>query len=214
MRMTDSQSPTPDRRTQFLKIARRRFVLDGYARTPVSAIVREAGVAQGTFYLYFKGKQGLLTELRREVFRDYARTLAEESQRGCPADERLARGVVSMVDAVARNLDLERVFRHAESAEATLRVVRDGRSRLAQTAAIFLEDGASSGVFQLEDPRRIAGFIVTLFDHILYEAWVYEPESIDRVLAESLRFVLMGVGVGPDRVASLVTASARWRASR
>ncbi len=211
--MTDSQSPASDRRTQFLQIARRRFVVDGYARTPVSAIVREAGVAQGTFYLYFKGKQGLLTELRREVFRDYARTLADEARRDCPADERLARVIVSMVDAVARNLDLERVFRHAESAEATLRVAREGRSRLGQTAAKFLEDGAENGVFNIKDAHRIAGFIVILFDHILYEAWVYEPGSIDRVLAESLRFVLMGVGVAPERVSSLVQASSHWRAS-
>ena len=114
---------------------------------------------------------------------------------------------------MARNLDLERVFRHAESAEDTLRVAREGRSRLGQTAAKFLEDGAANGVFNIEDARRIAGFIVILFDHILYEAWVYEPASIDRVLAESLRFVLMGVGVDPERVASLVQASSHWRAS-
>ena len=109
-----------------------------------------------------------------------------------------------------RNLDLERVFRHAESA-SHLRVVRDGQSRLAQTAADFSKMCSSRS--STGRPPAYRGFIVTLFDHILYEAWVYEPESIDRVLAESLRFVLMGVGVGPDRVASLVTASAHWRAS-
>lgn len=211
--MTDSQSPPVDRRAQFLGIARRRFVADGYARTPVSAIVREAGVAQGTFYLYFKGKQGLLTELRREVFRDYASTLRREGHRDCPADERLARVVTAMVDAVARNLDLERVFRHAESAEDTLKVAREGRSRLALTAMAFLEEGAQQGIFHVDDPARTAGFVVTLFDHILYEAWVYEPASIDAVLASSLRFVLLGVGVPADRVAALVSASSAWRPS-
>ncbi len=211
--MTDSQSPPADRRAQLLQIARERFVVDGYARTPVSAIVREAGVAQGTFYLYFKGKQALLAELRREVFRDYAHTLATEARRDCPVDERLAR-VVTAMDAVARNLDLERVFRHAESAEDTLKVAREGRSRLAEAAAVFLEDGVQSGVFTVSDARRTAGFVVTLFDHILYEAWVYEPASIDAVLAESLRFVLLGVGTAPHRVDTLVAASAHWRASR
>ena len=209
--MTDSQSPPVDRRAQFLSIARRRFVLDGYARTPVSAIVREAGVAQGTFYLYFKGKQGLLTELRREVFRDYASTLLHEARRDCPADERLARVITAMVDAVARNLDLERVFRHAESAEDTLKVAREGRSRLARTAMTFLEEGADQGLFTVEDPANTAGLVVTLFDHILYETWVYAPGSIDSVLASSLRFVLLGVGVPPERVCALVSASASWR---
>lgn len=211
--MTDSQSPPADRRAQLLEIARRRFVADGYARTPVSAIVREAGVAQGTFYLYFKGKQALLAELRREVFRDYATTLARESQRDCAADERLARVVTAMVDAVARNLELEGVFRHAESAEDTLRVAREGRSRLATTAAHFIEEGVQSGVFEVADTERTAGFIVTLFDHILYEAWVFAPASIDAVLAASLRFVLRGVGVASARVEVLVAESAAWRES-
>ena len=211
--MTDSQSPPASRRAQFLEIARRRFVADGHARTPVSAIVREAGVAQGTFYLYFKGKQALLAELRREVFRDYASTLVSEGARDCPADERLARVVTAMVDAVARNLDLERVFRHAESAEDTLRVAREGRHRLATTAISFLEEGAEQGIFAVHDHARTATFIVTFFDHILYEAWVYEPESIHAVLEASLRFVLLGVGVPTARVDALVAESRRWRPS-
>ena len=210
--MTDSQSaPVSDRRSQLLGIARRRFVADGYGKTPVSAIVREAGVAQGTFYLYFKNKQALLTELRREVFRDYASTLHREATRDCPADERLARVCTAMVEAVARNLELERVFRLAESAEETLRVVREGRERLAGVAEQFIEVGRHTGLFRTADPRRTAGFVITLYDNILYEAWVYAPHDIDAIHTASLRFVLQGVGVAPERVDELVAASPGWR---
>jgi len=210
--MTDSQSPpAADRRTQLLGIARRRFTADGYGKTPVSAIVREAGVAQGTFYLYFKNKQALLTELRREVFRDYVSTLRKQAARPCPADERLARVATAMVAAVSRNLDLERVFRLAESAEETLRVAREGRRRLAMVAEEFLQDGVDEGIFRVTDPHRTAGFVITLYDHILYEAWVYAPADIDAVHTASLRFVLQGVGVSPERVDALVAASAGWR---
>ena len=51
-----SRGPDPEKRARFLEIARRRFVEEGYARTSVSAIVREAGVAQGTFYLQRPGR--------------------------------------------------------------------------------------------------------------------------------------------------------------
>ncbi len=210
--MTDSQSPpASSRRRQLLGIARRQFVANGYGKTPVSAIVREAGVAQGTFYLYFKNKQALLTELRREVFRDYATTLRQEAMRTCPADERLARVATAMVDAVARNLDLERVFRLAESAEDTLKVAREGRSRLARVAEDFLQDGVQNGVFHITDPHRTAGFVITLYDHILYEAWVYAPDHIGETHTASLRFVLQGVGVAPERVDALVAESHTWR---
>jgi AcrR family transcriptional regulator len=191
-----------------LAVARRRFVADGYKKTPVSAIVREAGVAQGTFYLYFPNKQAVLAELRREVFRDYARTLREAAALPEPADERLARVVVGMTEAVARNLDLERVFRHAESAEETLEAAREGRARLAAAALSFIEDGVQQGVFAGPASVRIAGFVVTLFDNILYEALGFEPEAVGEVVADSLRFVLRGMGVASQRVEQLVTAHA------
>ena len=199
--MTDNQSPGIDRRQQLLDVARKRFVRDGFAKTPVSAIVKAAGVAQGTFYLYFDNKQALITELRREVVRDYERTLRRIASIGVPVDETLARIVVAMADAVARNLDLERVFRQAESGEATLKAAREGRRRLARQAAELLAADHSLAVV---DAERTASFVVTLFDHILYEALAYEPDAIDEVVAESLRFTLQGVGVAPERVAELL----------
>jgi len=199
--MTDNQSPGVDRRQQLLDVARKRFVRDGFAKTPVSAIVKAAGVAQGTFYLYFDNKQALITELRREVVRDYERTLRRIASVGAPVDETLARIVVAMADAVARNLDLERVFRQAESGEATLKAAREGRRRLARQAAELL---AADHSLEVVDAERTASFVVTLFDHILYEALAYEPDAIDEVVAESLRFTLQGVGVSPTRVAELL----------
>ncbi len=199
--MTDNQSPGIDRRQQLLDVARKRFVRDGFAKTPVSAIVKAAGVAQGTFYLYFDNKQALITELRREVVRDYERTLRRIASIGAPVDETLARIVVAMADAVTRNLDLERVFRQAESGEATLKAAREGRRRLARQAAELLAADHSLAVV---DAERTASFVVTLFDHILYEALAYEPDAIDEVVAESLRFTLQGVGVAPERVAELL----------
>ena len=127
------------------------------------------------------------------------------------ADERLARVCTAMVEAVARNLELERVFRLAESAEETLRVVREGRERLAGVAEQFIEVGRDTGLFRTADPRRTAGFVITLYDNILYEAWVYAPHDIDAIHTASLRFVLQGVGVAPERVDELVAASPGWR---
>src|SRR3954447_25208853 len=48
-----------DRRTQLLDSARAVFGKKGYEDATVSEIVSRAGVAQGTFYLYFPGKEAL-----------------------------------------------------------------------------------------------------------------------------------------------------------
>ena len=52
------RNPT-ERRDQLVAAARRVFEKKGFARTSVSDIVKAAGVAQGTFYLYFKEKNDI-----------------------------------------------------------------------------------------------------------------------------------------------------------
>jgi len=44
---------TEARRGELLEAAGRLFVREGFASVSVSRIVREVGVAQGTFYYYF-----------------------------------------------------------------------------------------------------------------------------------------------------------------
>src|SRR3954451_948802 len=46
-------------RRRLLDIAIRRFAGDGFRRTSVSEIAREAGVTPATTYAYFTGKEGL-----------------------------------------------------------------------------------------------------------------------------------------------------------
>jgi len=51
------------RREQILKAATRVFARQGYHRASVADIIAEAGIARGTFYLYFPGKREIFSEL-------------------------------------------------------------------------------------------------------------------------------------------------------
>lgn len=51
------------RRDEILKAASRVFARQGYHRTSVAEIIAEAGIARGTFYLYFPGKGEIFSEL-------------------------------------------------------------------------------------------------------------------------------------------------------
>lgn len=196
----------PNRKEQLLEAARKRFVEDGYNRTPVSAIVADCGVAQGTFYLYFDSKQDLIADLRRDVFRDYATAFREVAESDAPADLRIARTLFVMADAVRRNSELERVFRTAESAEKTEREGIEGRSRLARGVAELLDEALSEGsANSLQDTRFTAYFAVTLFERVLWEALAYEvPADLDTVVVEGVRFALGAMGVPADRIEQLI----------
>lgn len=198
-----------ERRDQLLDAARACFLADGFDKTPVSAIVREAGVAQGTFYLYFKSKQEIVTELRRQVVREYERALNAIASLDAPADERLARVIVAMGLIVGRNIELERMFRASGSGEASLVAAVEGRRRMAERAAQLL---AADENLVSDAPHLTAGFVVTLFDQILFDAHAFAPDTVPDVVRESLRFTLRGLGVAPERVEALVARQAEFLA--
>lgn len=50
-------------RALLLKIAADQFAENGYYQTKISDIVKKANVTQPTFYLYFKSKEAIFTEL-------------------------------------------------------------------------------------------------------------------------------------------------------
>ena len=71
-RRTESEAV---RREQILKAARKVLDEKGYENTTVSDIVKEADVAQGTFYLYFPSKKDVIIELGQQVMQELVRRL-------------------------------------------------------------------------------------------------------------------------------------------
>ncbi|CDO03178.1 DNA-binding transcriptional repressor AcrR [Oceanobacillus picturae] len=65
-------------REQLLTIAARQFANNGFFETKVSSIVKEAGLTQPTFYLYFKSKEAIFTELAA-IFKVRLLSLTEAS---------------------------------------------------------------------------------------------------------------------------------------
>jgi AcrR family transcriptional regulator len=55
--------PKAERRLQILTAARGLFAKRGYHLTTIDDIVAQAGVARGTFYLYFQDKRGIFSDL-------------------------------------------------------------------------------------------------------------------------------------------------------
>ena len=65
----------PDKPHQIIEAAVRVFARRGYYNSRVSDIAREAGIAAGTIYLYFKTKDEILVTLFREKMADFVDTL-------------------------------------------------------------------------------------------------------------------------------------------
>ncbi len=65
------------RREHILEVATEIFSGKGYRRASVADIVEQAGIARGTFYLYFESKREVFLELIERYFTDFAELLNE-----------------------------------------------------------------------------------------------------------------------------------------
>lgn len=80
-----------DRRSQLLIAARGVFAKKGYEEATVAEIVGRAGVAQGTFYLYFPGKESLAGAFAELLSERFAVLAAEKTSRSRTFDTALGR---------------------------------------------------------------------------------------------------------------------------
>ena len=114
----------------------------GYAEASIGAITREAGVAQGTFYIYFKGKDEVFSELVRDMGRVLRRTIAEAT--AGISDRLLAEreGLRAFLTFVAGHPELYRIVQEAlfvdpEAYRAYFSTFADGyRQGLESAAAV------------------------------------------------------------------------------
>lgn len=86
-----ARNGTRDRRTQLLHAARTVFAKKGYEDATVSEIVGRAGVAQGTFYLYFPGKESLAGAFAELLSERFAELAAEKTARSRSFESALVR---------------------------------------------------------------------------------------------------------------------------
>lgn len=74
------------------------FDRDGLAAVSVDAVVAEAGVAKGTFYVHFRDRDTFLREIHRDLHDRLVLRIEGASARVPAGAERLWRGVVAYLD--------------------------------------------------------------------------------------------------------------------
>ena len=137
-----------ERREQILAAARAVFDEKGYELATVSEIVRRAGVAQGTFYLYFESKKNIVVALARRPMELVTQRLRAEIS-GAPSFEQALRMMVRTAFAVGRDYpDLCRLMHMGGNAMAEAKETAEGKDMRAMGVMMF-QQAAESG--QMED---------------------------------------------------------------
>ena len=101
-------------RQRLIEAAERVFAQVGYHEASIVKITEAAGVAMGTFYLYFRGKKEIFDELLRDLNRRVRHAMSEASAQGETRLEQELLGFRAFFRFTAEHPGLYRVIRQAE----------------------------------------------------------------------------------------------------
>jgi TetR/AcrR family transcriptional regulator, fatty acid metabolism regulator protein len=105
------EPPPPEgKRERILDAAIKVFAAEGFYNAKVSQIAHEAGVADGTIYLYFKSKDDLLINLFEDRMEMVNANLREALETESTAVARLRRIVKLHLELVEQNRDMAEVI--------------------------------------------------------------------------------------------------------
>jgi TetR/AcrR family fatty acid metabolism transcriptional regulator len=179
-----------DKREAILRAATRVFAHNGYFNSKVADIAREAGVADGTVYLYFKSKEEILHSIfdrnMEEAIADGRKRLARTTD---PREK--LRSIAHMhLDRLGADRDLAVVFQ-VELRGSTKFMQEFSAAGFAEYLNLIrstIEEGQRAGVFRAElNPKVVAKILFGALDEMATN-WILSkrryklPPMADQVL--------------------------------
>jgi AcrR family transcriptional regulator len=190
--------PKNERRQQILSVAREVFAKRGYHQTTIDDIVAQAGVARGTFYLYFEDKRAVFSDLVdrfagqlsvaivRIVTDDPGRSVVEQVRENI-------RAIIgtSLADRAMTKI----LFTDAVGIDPAFdRKLQTFYDTVVQLLTESLKDGQALGIVADGEPRVLAYLTIGALKELLYQAVTlgFAEESAD-VLTQQM-FTFLGGG--------------------
>jgi AcrR family transcriptional regulator len=184
-------------RQKLVEAAERVFGEKGFERAGIADITREAGVALGTFYVYFTDKKALLVEVV-DALADRLKGDLAAATAGLEDRVEIERaGFQAFFEFVTKHRLLYRVVRQAEFVdEACFQRYYRG---FAVPYARALETAQGKGQLRRIDPETLAYCLMGIADFLgmRFVLWG-RGRGADRALEAALDFVRHGMTAGPD----------------
>jgi len=179
---------------------------NGYHRTTVADIVKAAGVAQGTFYLYFDSKKALFLKLMEDFYSmlENALTDVDWNISALNSQEELAQRIRMAIQKILLvyqdNAVLARIFlREAMGLEPDFAELWDSIiERLSAYGALIMEQAIARKLLPPQNSQLVAHCVVGMIERVAYY-WLFQENGyeIDEVADALARFELFGLSSVP-----------------
>ncbi|QDQ06040.1 TetR/AcrR family transcriptional regulator [Bacillus sp. BD59S] len=186
-----------ERRKEILETAERLFVTKGYTKTTVNDILKEIGIAKGTFYHYFKSKEEVMDEIIMRIIKeDVAKAKVIVSNPNIPVLEKLFRVLMeqSPKSGDVKDKMIEQ-FHQPNNAEMHQKSIVQSIIHLSPVLAEILEQGIDEGVFSTPYPQETIELLLSsaqvIFDEGLFQ---WKPEEMMRRAKAYIKMMEVSVG--------------------
>src|SRR5688572_17297625 len=170
-----------DKRRRILDAAVVVFARKGYFRAKVQEIAKKAGVADGTIYLYFKGKEDILVSLFDELMSEHVARVRTELESAPDAPAKLRLLAEHHLRALGSDRDLAVVFQ-VELRQSTKFMERFTASWLKEYFDVLgqiIEQGQREGTIRPDLPKKlVANAIFGMLDESV-TSWVVGRKDYD-----------------------------------
>ena len=187
-----------ERRKIVVRCAKAVFSQKGYYQASISDIIKRAGIARGTFYLYFQSKRDVFNSILDELVRELEGVIKQINlDPSASASEQLKNILRSIIMLALEDRDMTQIVL---SRAGGLDSEFDGKLRefyetVLSTIESSLQHGIELGLVRECNTKVIAccvlGCMKEVVNHILSDAEAIS--QLDHILDEVLNFGLQGV---------------------
>lgn len=182
-----------DKREALLRAARDALVEDGYHHAKIDEIAARAGVAKGTYYLYFKDKRAIFAELVDGLVGRIESAIVRVDERA-DLGAQVRHNIRATIAVLAEDPPLARLVLGPTSGldaaftETITRMHVDVIALLSQT----LRDGQALGVVAAGDTELLATFAIGALKEAVLRSSELGPARREQLVTELATFLEAG----------------------
>ncbi len=197
---TKRQVVSEFRRTEILNAARSVFARKGFVRGIMDAIAKEAGIAKGTVYLYFRSKE----EIYRAVLDYDMEFLKKDTLERIEAAKNLKDKIGAFTLARLENAEAKKeIFRIMDTESGSLSLTRSQYRRYLREPvhllASAIEDAARRGEIRPVPSERVAWIIADMTRGTIQRRLLGQTDTLPSEDSEFLlSFIWAALAIKPD----------------
>ncbi|MBM3212141.1 TetR/AcrR family transcriptional regulator [Candidatus Poribacteria bacterium] len=170
---------------------------DGFYKAKIEEVAREAGVAHGTVYLYFKNKEDLIISIFQSNLRELIQYINTEIQKEKGTEAMLRRLIFLQIELIEKNPDLTSLLlvEFPQTGKFLNSQAIEEVSAYIDMIAALLKQGIDEGVFGSHIDTNITATLIYSGIQGIATRWIMEEKrySLKEIAGEISEVFLRGI---------------------